>query len=203
MGFIDKFWTSDKKETPEKNKSNKKIVPTIYVNAQTSFANPVNTTEYNSLLEDVLNKRDQPGPDFLEFYKALKSFEDQPLQPQQKYVLAFSALSTMGLTKDKIVSTAAIYTKALDNEKIEFDKSLDQYDKNEIQAKQTEYQKLSDENVKLTKQIQDNMAAMSTLSLDVNTNKQNYNNKQLAFNAAIDKEKTTIAGIVTNIQTYI
>jgi len=205
MGFLKKLGLVTSDEPEEAPKQNKKLVSKgdgVFP-PKPSFTNPVDTTEYKNLLEEVLNKRDQPGPDFLEFYKALKSFDSQPLQPQQKYILAFSALSTMGLTKDKITSTATIYTKALDNEKVEFDKSLEQYDKNEIVAKQTEYQRLSDENVKLTKQIQDNMASMSKLSLDIGQNKQNYTNKQTAFNAAIEKEKANIAEIVTNIQTYI
>lgn len=206
MNFFQKIGLAtidEETEVPTK-KTVAPIVKTQTVNAPMNVAvNSEDTAIYSKIIDDALNKRDQPGPDFLEFYKTLKAIEGQPLPEQQKYIMAFSGLQVMGLTKDKIVSTSKVYLDEIDAQKTEFQKSMEQFKSEEIEKKTAKVEALSQENIQLQQKIQDNMGVIATTNTEIFQNTQKLNTKVTYFNAAIEKETVAINAIITNIKTYL
>ena len=203
------FWqklgltTSNKEEKPKIKKEKESIIPSLQNTYTANTGIPVDTATYDNILDEAFNKVDLPGPDFREFYKTLKAIEKQPLPEQQKYVLAFTGLSIIGLTKDKIIQTSDIYLNAIEIERSEFQKGLDKYNKLEVEAKTNKSNSLAEENIKLQKQISENMSNISQLNIEIAQNSQNLIVKQQAFNSTIEREKSHILTILQNIKTYL
>lgn len=199
-----KGWFTPKEETsPKKEKTIAPIVQMPVVNYNSNVINTEDTAKYSKILEKALEERNLPGPDFLEFYKTLKTLENQPLPDQQKYVVAFSGLSTMGLTKDKILETSKVYLDTIESEKQEFTKSMNNFSKTEIEDKVNEVAKKTQENIELQKKIQDNINLVAKLNIEVNQNSQRLQSETQSFNVVMEKEKTNIATILTNIKNYL
>lgn len=203
MNILKKFGiiSSDEEDKPKIKK--KPEVQSIIQTSVTPIIPMESNSTYAKIIDEAFDKVDLPGPDFLEFYKTLKSIENQPLPIQQKYILAFSGFSVMGLTKDKIIQTSDIYLNAIEKERAEFKKGLDHYQMIEIQAKSDQSAKLAEENNKLQKRIQDNMSNISKLNIEVAQNTQNLATKQQSFNNTIETEKASILTIINNIKTYL
>lgn len=196
--------TVEEDDIPTQKGNNKSLTASI---AQTNFTTAVvdsgDMQVYEKILEEAMDKRDQPGPDFLEFYKALKNVDSMPIPSDQKYKMAFGALNTMGLTKDKAINTHTVYLEAIKEEEKDFQQSMITWEKTEIKDKQTKSQELSQKNIDLQNEIQKNMGLISQLNLDVAQNTQKLATKTNQFNAAIQKERSNIEAIVNNIKTYL
>ncbi len=200
--FSDDEEESSKKVTPK--------APVKNISAPTAAA-PIAVTNtmssesenYSEILENSLNEVDQPGADFLEFYKTLKGFQNQPLTDQQKYQLAFNALGTMGLTKAKIIETSPIYIKKIESEKAEFENNVKNFTDEQITAKQQESQNLQQENIELQKKMQENITRIGVLANEVATNQQKVTTKLQQFNVAIENEENIINTIINNVNTYL
>jgi regulator of replication initiation timing len=198
LGFV----TPKEEVTPKKPTPVVQITPVITTNTSSIGivdSNPL----YSKVLEDALNKKDLPGPDFLEFYKTLKGLQSSPFTEQQKYQTALIGLATLGLTKEKIIETSDIYLKAIDEESVNFSQIMEKYKKTEIQDKLDEISKLTLENQNLQKKMQENIQKVAKLTEESNANSQNANIKIQQFSSATQNEKNTITTIITNVKTYL
>lgn len=204
MGIITDEGEEDKVKPIKGN--TKSTQPIAVTPVQTNFA-VIDSSEdaqtYERIISEAIEKRDQPGPDFLEFYKALKNVDNLPISIDQKYKMAFGALSTMGLTKEIALSTHSMYLDAIKAEETDFNQSMKSWSAKEIDDKQTKAQKLAQENIELQAKIQSNMGEISQLNMDVAQNTQKLATKTNQFNATIQKEKSNIEAIVNNIKTYL
>lgn len=82
-------------------------------------------------LVGALERENLPGFDYLEFKQALERLQELNMDEEVAFKSAFATASTMGLTKEKLLKTAAHYKKVLDKEQVSFDTAL----KNQIKAK--------------------------------------------------------------------
>ena len=170
--------------------------PTLVVDLNTS-------NEFTSDIDAAIEKRNLSGPDFLEFWKTLKSIDNQPLTLQQKYQMAFSGLSTMGLTKEKIIETSDVYLSAIKDEKIQFDKDMTNINQNMVVNKNLEAQRLTDENTELQNKIQQNIKLIGELNISSNEALQKINTKTQNFNIEITNKENTISNIINNVKSFL
>lgn len=201
MSFFEKLGFT----TPKEEVVPKKLATVVQMNVPVAniSINSEDNSKYSKILEDALEKRNIPGPDFLEFYKTLKIYATQPLPEPQKYTLAFGGLSVMGLTKDKIIETSSTYLKEIDNVNKEFEKSMQQFQTNEIDNKNKELQKLTQENIELQAKIQENLTNISKLNIEIAQNSQTLATKTATFNNTVVAEKASIETIITNVKNYL
>lgn len=82
-------------------------------------------------LVGALERENLPGFDYLEFKQSLERLQAMDIEEEVSFKSAFATASTMGLTKEKLLKTAAHYKTVLDKEKKSFDAAL----KNQIKAK--------------------------------------------------------------------
>lgn len=202
LGFIE-----NNSEIPEKNVKKTAIKDiaiqtTPVINNYTGVTNSTNT-EFDSILEEAMEKENLPGPDFREFHKVLRNTENQAIPIQQKYILAFSGLQVMGLTKEKIIETSETYLKALDKEEREFNQAMLESTELNVIKNTQESERLSQRNIELQKEIQDNMNKISELNIAAATNSQKIETKKQQFTVAIAKSKDTINTIVNNVKTML
>jgi len=204
IGFVENNEDEDLVEQkPNKKSSTITTAPVIQTNFTGTLTSGEDAEIYKNILAEALAHRNEPGPDFYEFYKTLQSVETQAVPEQQKYIMAFTGLSTMGLTKEITVKTSDNYLKEVDKQYQEFLDVMKKWEKTEILDKQATSDQLSQENIKLQQTIQDNMNKISELNIAVAQNTQKLATKTQQFNAVITFEKNRIMDIVNKIKTYL
>ena len=74
-------------------------------------------------ISNAIEKANLPGFDYLEFRVAVDNLKKMNLDEAIAYKSAFSTAATMGLTKEKLLETAAHYKAIVLKEKEQFDKA--------------------------------------------------------------------------------
>jgi chromosome segregation ATPase len=93
-------------------------------------------------LTQALEKNNLPGFDYLEFKLSLARLASMNIPEETAYRSAFATASTVGLTKDKLVSTAQHYRQVLVKEKEQFDLALNNQLQKRVNTKKQEVEKL-------------------------------------------------------------
>lgn len=160
-------------------------------------------TDYNKFLDDVMEKYNQPGPDFYEFWKTLKLAEGQPITDQQKYTFTFNSFAVQGVTPAKLTNSANSYINELAKTKKEFDGELEGSKQTGIFSKQEEVRKMEAEIVELTQKIQQKTDAIRVANGEIDNCIRTLNIEEANFNYAYDNRVALINQQIQNIQIYL
>ncbi len=160
-------------------------------------------TDYNKYLEDVLDKANKPGVDFLEFHKALNSFDGKPLTEQQKYEFSFLPIKAMGIDALTLESTARDYLSVLNQENQSFRDELASAIREKVENKKAEIQKLTAENAELNSKIEANSKRIEQMNQEVFTSSSSIEVEKQAFEYALSNKVSIINDRITKIQTYL
>ena len=107
------------------------------------FGTPSNLDEKSiEFLTTALAKNNKPGFDYLEFKISLDKLRSLGMDDATAFKSAFATASTVGLTKDKLVSTAQHYKQVLSKEKAQFDLALNNQLEKRVNGKRKEVEKL-------------------------------------------------------------
>lgn len=112
----------------------------------------VNQKIYDSLIK-AISEANLPGEDYLEFMDALNAMKSLPLDESTKIQTVLATLSTKGLSKEKIISSAQHYLKVLQDEKSKFNAALKDQTDGKINRKKNEIDELEAANEKKSQQI--------------------------------------------------
>jgi chromosome segregation ATPase len=93
-------------------------------------------------LVGALERENLPGFDYLEFKQSLERLQALNMEEEVSFKSAFATASTMGLTKEKLLKTAAHYKMVLDKEKLSFDAALKKQVKAKVDGKRKEVEML-------------------------------------------------------------
>lgn len=104
-------------------------------------------------LTKALTKNNLPGFDYLEFKQSLGAMAKMNIDEATAFKSAFATASTVGLTKDKLIKTAAHYKTVLSKEKEQFDVALQNQLHKRVKSKQEEVEKLKGQIGKWSAQI--------------------------------------------------
>lgn len=136
---------------------------------KTIFGNTAGMDEKSvEFLTNALEKNNLPGFDFLEFKLSLAKLQELSLPEETAYKTTFATASTVGLTKDKLVSTAQHYRQVLMKEKEQFDVALSNQLHKRVNSKQQEVEKLKGQIEAWKQQIENlkNQIAKSQATID-------------------------------------
>ena len=96
-------------------------------------------------LAQAIERNNLQGFDYYEFKRAVTQLAQMQIDEATAYKSAFTTASTLGITKDKLLETAAYYRNLLDKEKEEFGVALDNQTKTKVAGKETEIARLRDQ----------------------------------------------------------
>lgn len=96
-------------------------------------------------LASAIEKNNLPGFDYFEFKRAIVSLIQMKLDEVTAHKSAFTTAATVGVTKDKLIETAAYYKNVVEKEKEQFDKALENQNSTKITARQEEVKRLRDQ----------------------------------------------------------
>jgi delta 1-pyrroline-5-carboxylate dehydrogenase len=202
LGFVKKgtYTQEDKPEAPEKptprpqNTFNAPVFATTVGNAKVDYLG-----HFKKLLKD----ENLPGPDYIEFAEGLDKMNNVPLSEQQKYENVYAVLSSMGLTVEKLQTSAVQYLKKIDTEVGTFNLEYKQKEKTEITEKQVVITTLEKENENLNKKIQDNHLKIAEIRKTMQETQQHLLVEQSAFQQAVNTMSQIINNHLSNIKSYL
>ncbi|MEO1713407.1 MAG: hypothetical protein AAFU60_08740 [Bacteroidota bacterium] len=93
-------------------------------------------------LTSALAKNNLPGFDYLEFKQSLANLASMNIDEETSFKSAFATATTVGLTKENLLTSAAHYKKVLDQEKRQFDSALEKQMQQKVASKKSEVEKL-------------------------------------------------------------
>ncbi len=131
------------KSTNTKNKDTAKSKTTATTpKASTQSTPDIDQKSYEKLMQ-AIEANNIEGFDYLEFKSSLNALKDAPLDEKTKYTSAFAMAATLGLTSEKLLTSAKFYQGILDNEKEKFKQHLRTQIEQRIVAKESERNKLN------------------------------------------------------------
>jgi len=96
-----------------------------------------------AFLLKAIEDNNLPGFDYLEFKQALKRLKSINMDQEMAIKSAFTTGSTVGLTKEKLISSAEHYRQVLMKEKGQFDAALQKQMAQRVDGKRTEKESLA------------------------------------------------------------
>ncbi|MBL7809911.1 MAG: hypothetical protein JNN28_18965 [Saprospiraceae bacterium] len=96
-------------------------------------------------LAQAIEKNNLPGFDYLEFKRAIHQLSQLKLDEATAHKSAFATAATLGITKEKLLETAAYYRNLVEKEKEHFAQALDNQNATKVTGKQQEINRLRDQ----------------------------------------------------------
>lgn len=96
-------------------------------------------------LVSAIEKNNLPGFDYFEFKRAIVSLLQMKLDEPTAHKSAFATAATVGVTKEKLIETAAYYKNVVEKEREQFDKALENQNVTKITARREETKRLRDQ----------------------------------------------------------
>ncbi len=154
----------------------------------------------------ALDKNNLKGFDYLEYKLSLGRLAQIGMDQEVAFKSAFATATTVGLTKEKLVSSAQHYKEVLGHEKQQFDKALKNQLEKRVKSKRTEVEKLKNQIAAWKDQIDklQNRIATSQATIDsadqniqsemdkIENTKASFENTHQSILVQIDEDLSTI-----------
>lgn len=149
-------------------------------------------------LKKILADNNIPGPDYNEFITALESLKTAPLDERTKFTTIFAGFKAQNVTPGRLIETAKMYIKILDQKKQSFQSEAAQH----VAEKDVAQKALIKENEKIDAQMQQlatkklendtQYKALGTEIQGVNQNKTDFENTCTTMVGEIERNVTLI-----------
>lgn len=151
-----------------------------------------------------------PGPDYFEFWRMMETLEAHVPDEKARIGAVFATLSIQGLTRDKLLETAAQYKAMVEKDRAEFDKAADDKAAREVEGRVQQIARFEKDIAEHSQKIQELTAAINKAQADMKVlkdqaaaheqkiaaSRQGYD---VACDAMINKITTDIQKIQTSI----
>ena len=161
-------------------------------------------------LTKALEKSNLPGFDYIEFKQALAAMAAMNMDESTTFRSAFATAATMGLTKNKLIETAAHYKNVLIQEKSQFEQAMQNQLKQRVESKVQEVEKLKAQIVKhqekilqLQGQINKYQQTIDGADAQINEAKEKIEGTRDGFEQAHRSILNQIDKDISNINTYL
>lgn len=157
--------------TPPPAKSTEK--PTITPSSPVASKGVI-TDKFTEILLQAMEATNQEGFDYIEYKRSLQTLEKMPMDEKTRYFSAFAAAQSMGITKEKLLSSADFYLSVLKNENLKFQEATQGQREKQIGGKEKQISGLAaniqakgEQIAKLTEEIQKHQAEMEALQHEI------------------------------------
>lgn len=194
----------------EKKEQEEKLTPIKENTAQVSqnFSQPQNFTggidqSLIAKMDTIFEQSNQPGPDLYEFVSSIKKMEGKPIDEKTKFETVFDAMSTMGLTKQRLIESGQYYMGVFSEVKQEFEKEYNATLQNTVTNLNTQAESVMQENISLQQQIEElnkKISANLTKSQQLRTEAAANESKLMQSKISFESTHNTF---VNGVQKYI
>ena len=189
-------------EEENKEVASKPIITVSGVSAPVvSYATP--SDEVKIHLEKLLDERNLPGPDYLEFTKTQKSMASIIPVVEIRYKASFSALQAQGLTKEVLNSSATEYKNILNEELANFEAAFQEQYSTNVEALNSQIADKQKEAMDLSNQLMKLQGEVEELKSQARTNEGNLTAKRNEFASGVKILQQEIDDELTKINNTI
>jgi hypothetical protein len=175
--------------------------------------NPLNHSEaekFEKYFDNLFDKANFPGPDYYEFYKTMETLEAHIPDEKTRVSATFASLAIQGLTKQKLLDTAAQYKVIIEQDHANFENALSTKLKTELGDRKNQLQSLEQKIAINAEQIQKLTKEMSEANIQIGQVKneileqenklaRNKNGYQVACQAVLNKISSDIQKIQSTL----
>jgi chromosome segregation ATPase len=166
--------------------------------------------KFEKHFDNLMNDANLPGPDYFEFCKMLEALEAAVPDEKARYSAVFASLSVQGLSKDKLINSAAKYKMIVQEDKTKFELAVNEKLKGDVETRKGQMKDLelkisqnSEMIKKLTQEITEAQSKMQTLNSEIIEKegkiKTNTDGYAVACSAMLNKINVDIQKIETII----
>lgn len=173
------------------------VVPNIVITA-----GAVAKTDYALFFEKLIEDSNLPGPDYFEFYLALRKKDGALISEDQKYKDIMDILSSM-VKPTVIVSSGRKYIELCNSKGLEFEETYKKDTLSSVDQKRSRAKVLQKEIEEMEKSIKQKEETINTLLTEAANNEQTLAIEKHAFTTALKNKVDMIENHLTNIQKFI
>ncbi len=154
-------------------------------------------------LINALEKNNLPGFDYIEFKQSIGALSKMDMNEEMSIRSAFATAATVGLTKTKLVESAAHYAKVIAKEKDKFDAALLKRMEQKVGGKMKEVEKLKAQIIKHQEKIKQLEEQIAKFQHTVDTADEKINAEKAKIGDTQSNFERTHQSILNQIQTDI
>jgi hypothetical protein len=166
--------------------------------------------KFEKHFSDLFDKANLPGPDYYEFWKMMETLEAAVPDDKTRMTAVFASLQVQGLTKEKLLESAAQYQKIIEKDRAEFQNAVNSKSQADIEGRKATVAELEKKNAsnaamiqQLTKEIEENNAKALALKKEVIDEEAKLNNNKNGYSIACDAMAAMLNGDIQKINTHL
>lgn len=158
----------------------------------------------------LMDRANLPGPDYYEFFKMMETLESHIADETARMAAVFASLSIQGMTKEKLLESARVYSELIAKDNAEFLKALEAKNAHEVEGRrrkvadlESRIQKNAEQIEALTKQIAEYQASIASLKKEATQEQQRIEINSSAYQIASRAMSAKITSDIQKIQSHL
>lgn len=147
-------------------------------------------------LTNALEKSNLPGFDYIEFKQSVDALTELGMDEPTAFKSAFTTATTIGLTKDKLITTAKHYREVLSREKQQFEIACENQIEQKVNSKKKEVEKLKN-------QIEDYKSKIRQLEEQITKSQDTIDHADENIQSALERIKSTQSDFDNTFQSVV
>jgi len=165
-------------------------------------AAPASDQRFADYFDKLFSDANIPGPDYYEFSKMVAAMQVIP-DERSRYYAAFAGLQVQGLDKQKLLSTAAEYLRALTADAGQFETTVEAALQEKVHSRTAEAEEKSRRIQALSQEILKLQEEIAAMQREIGENRDKLTASGSAYAAESGRRKQQIESDIQKINTYI
>lgn len=179
--------TSDPKPTKKSNKKAVQETPVINIDNSKKASSSKPDEKFVTLLLKAIEENNVEGFDYIEFKQSVQSLKNVEQDEGQRFKNAFAMAESMGLTKNKLFSSAKHYVKVLDTEEKKFAEAFESQKNKQVNDRESR-------STQMEASIKEKEAQIQKLQKEIDKEKKQLANVESDITKALAKVEATKDG---------
>ena len=182
--------------------------PAASFNLNTSAPQTFTTTSaidpsINTMLMQSLQDNKLAGFDYLKFTQAVEEMKATGAAEDARYKMAFFAGKQLGVDKPSLVKSGEHYLDVLAQDEVDFNNDCGEYEKKELQSRQSRLTQVETSIADLTKQLAQLQQEGLSLTQEITEQKNNLESRKASFQVTLSTIRATIQSNIQKINQYL
>ncbi len=192
-------------------------IPAVPSAAPVTGASPIreelskeDVDKFEKHFSNLMERTNLPGPDYYEFFKMMETLEAHIADEGARMAAVFATLAIQGLTKEKLLESAAVYSDVIEKDNAQFHKALADKNASEVEGRKRNVadlegriQRNAEQIQLLTKQITEYQTQIAALTKEAQLEQQRLEINSSAYQIASKAMSAKVTSDIQKIKSYL